>query len=88
MIETQRIEGILLGPEHRQVPQEDCLVLEAQSLTAPDLAKKIQFQKRAYQYIRTYGRRLLRLRIKDQEKKLFTDSKYSDFQNTIQSIFK
>ena len=84
LIEAEQIENFLL---HKGEISER-LVTEAKVLTSPELRERVQYQKDTYALIHIYGREKLYAEIQRVEQKMFSNSRFKNFQNLIKSIFK
>lgn len=81
--ETRKIErGVLSGG------QGDKLLLEAGMILDPTLRERVVWQQRAYEMIKLYGRKKLRMEIEGVHQKLFHSPEHSSFRQKIYQFFK
>lgn len=84
MNDTQHIQHYL----EDALPPEERILMEARLLIDPALREKMLWQQRSHELVRAYGRQQLRLEIAQVQKRLFTESRFSAFTQTIKNIFR
>lgn len=84
MNDTQHIEHYLDGT----LSPEEHVLMEARLLIDAALREKVLWQQRSHELVRAYGRQQLRLEIARVQKRVFTESRFSAFTQTIKNIFR
>lgn len=84
LIEIEKIESFLSG----RIETGEHMLTSAKIIIDTDFRKNVNLQKVIYDTIITYGRQVLRKRIKKVEKSLFEDPSNLSFQKEIKAIFK
>ncbi|WP_343557693.1 hypothetical protein [Sphingobacterium sp.] len=82
--ETRQIEAYIFGIAQ----PEDVLLFEAKLLLDEELASKVAAQQKAYDAIRQFGRKQLKLEIEAVQQTLFTHPKHSSFSQKIIRLFR
>lgn len=81
--DVKRIDSYLQGKMH---PAEK-LLLEAQLLIDPLLARSVAYQRKLYELIRRSGRREAKREIERIHRSLFSDPSKDDFRREILKLF-
>lgn len=81
--ETRQIEKYL----QRQMGAEEQLLFEAQLVLHPELAERVQWQRRTYVLVRKYGRQQLRAELEQVHRRLFTRPEHRSFRQKILRLF-
>lgn len=81
--EMQFMEDCLLS----RASGEQRLLFEANLLVKPALREDVHWQRKAYSFIRAYGRQQLRRELEDVHQALFTAPKYRAFRDKIFGFF-
>jgi len=84
LIEIKEIEEFLMGKS----AIESHLLLEAKAQLDPQLAENMILQKEAYQQIKHYSRKQLRMEIAAVEQDLFIQSRHRSFRQKVLQFFK
>ena len=82
--ETQQIEAYIFGTAQ----PEEILLFEAKLLLDEELTNKVITQKKAYDAIRQFGRKQLKLEIEALQQTLFTHPKHRSFSQKIIGLFR
>ena len=83
MIETQRIEALLLGT----AAADERLLMEAQGILDPSLAEKVRLQRQVMEAATIYGRQKLIDEITEVDHRLVSSPEKQSFRQRILSIF-
>lgn len=81
--EVREIEQFLL----RKKPAGDTLLFQAKIILDPPLRSRVEWQQKAYDIVRAYGRKKLREEIKSAERILFTEKEHEGFRKKILKLF-
>lgn len=84
MNEVQYIEQYL----NRALAPEEHVLMEARLLIDPALRDKVLWQQRSHELVRAYSRKQIRLEIEKAHDRLFIESRFSAFRQTIKNIFR
>ncbi len=81
--DTRQIDRYLLG----QMPADDRLVFEANTIIRPELNETLQWQAKVHELVRLRGQRALRNEIRSVEQKLFEQPQHQSFRLRILRLF-
>ena len=83
------LNEIRLVEEHltQQLPGDEECVFQANLILDNELAENVQFQKKAYQMIRQYGRKRLKEDLELAYQRLFTEEKHQGFRQKVLRLF-
>lgn len=83
MNETQQIELYL----QNQLAPEEKLMLDARCILDESFRNKIAWQQKTYDFIQEFGKKKLRMEIREVEERMFSQNKFMQFRNKIRNIF-